>query len=392
MSPTARTEANPDSASSVQTLIDALSLALARPVLLDDPVMVPLAYSRQWGELDPVRTDSILSRGPTPAVREALLAQGIADARGVVRTPADPALGMSERVCVPVRSNGVLQAYIWLLDPGATLTDAELAEAETTAQLVAAQLAGSPRRVVPDHGRLLESLWSRSASERDRANATVRAERLLPDAPLVLCWLAGRSPGVDVLRVAREASRRLSAGHSLAGSRPAGAALLVSLVDPRFGTLPDDDVAAWLHALAGGDVAVGQSGVGPGLRSLPEAARQADVALRAARSRTEACAAWGSLGADRVVAQIPPAALCDVPEALLRLLRERPALAQTLEAFLEAAGDVRATAARLSLHRSGLYYRLRRIEELTGLRLEDGDDLLLAHLALRMARLAEHSS
>ena len=58
----------------------------------------------------------------------------------------------------------------------------------------------------------------------------------------------------------------------------------------------------------------------------------------------------------------------------------------TLEAFLDAGGDVKATAQVLSLHRSGVDYRMKRIEELTGLVLARGEDRLLAHLAIR----AEH--
>jgi len=63
------------------------------------------------------------------------------------------------------------------------------------------------------------------------------------------------------------------------------------------------------------------------------------------------------------------------------------ALVRTLEAYLDHAGNVKATAAALSLHRGGLYYRLRRIEELAEVNLHDGEDRLLCHLALRLARL-----
>ena len=63
-------------------------------------------------------------------------------------------------------------------------------------------------------------------------------------------------------------------------------------------------------------------------------------------------------------------------------------LVRTLEAYLDHAGDVKRTAAALSLHRGGLYYRLRRIEEVAGVDLHDGEDRLLCHLALRLARLS----
>jgi len=39
------------------------------------------------------------------------------------------------------------------------------------------------------------------------------------------------------------------------------------------------------------------------------------------------------------------------------------------------------------MHRATLYRRLERVEEITGLDLERGDDRLLAHLGLRLHRL-----
>ena len=62
----------------------------------------------------------------------------------------------------------------------------------------------------------------------------------------------------------------------------------------------------------------------------------------------------------------PGRRLEDLPEGLRRLLAGDEALVRTLEAYLDHAGDVKQTAAALSLHRGGLYYRLRRIEEVAG--------------------------
>ena len=60
---------------------------------------------------------------------------------------------------------------------------------------------------------------------------------------------------------------------------------------------------------------------------------------------------------------------------------------QTLETFLEAAGDIKETSARLHLHRSSVYNRLEKLTEVTGLDLQRGDDRLLAHLVIRLRRL-----
>jgi hypothetical protein len=374
----------------VQELVDALSVALARPVLLDDEGMAPLAFSRQWGDIDPVRTASILARGAAPPVREALLADGVADAVGVVRTVPRPDLGMAERVCVPVWSDGQLVGYLWLLDQARTLTPAELLRAEETAGLLGRALRPPQRSAIADCGPLLAGLWTADATERQRAAEALAMRGLVPDGRLVICWVAPVDPGADAAAVAGAAVQRLSAGHGIAGGEADRAALVVRCGDPVLTATGTGGIAAWVHRRAGDPVAVGQSDVAVGPAQLADAARQARLALRVARARDsgQEHAAWGALGSDRLVAQLPDESAGDVPVELARLIRERPDLAATLEAFLATGASPGAAARALSLHRSGLYYRLRRIEELTGLDLERGDDRLLAHLALRAVALA----
>lgn len=373
---------------SVQSLVDALSVALGRPVLLDDATLAPLAYSRQW-EVDAVRSESILGRGASAEVREALLAQDIANARDVVHTAPEPELGMEGRVCMPVRGGEQVLGYIWLLDPEEDLSEAELDRVRRAAAAIATALAGSKRRPVPDEAALLEALCSSDPELRAGAAAEARQRQLLPDERLVLCLLAGRGEGADPAEAARAGARRLSVGHAIAATDPAGAALVASLGDPVLRTLGESEVGAWLREVSGADVAVGESAPAT-LATLDEAHRQAALALRVARApkRESAVADWPELGADRLVSQLPAAALGDLPEGLAHLLREEPALVETLSAFLEAGGEIKATAAALSLHRSGLYYRLRRIEELSGLDLSRGDDRLLAHLAIRTEQMS----
>jgi PucR C-terminal helix-turn-helix domain len=377
-----------DAPRSVQSLVDALSIALGRPVLLDDAALAPLAYSRQWG-VDAVRSESILGRGAPPAVREALLAQSIAEARDVVHTAPDMSLGMEGRVCMPVRDATHVLGYLWLLERQDDLTDADLERLREAARAIAGLLVASARQAIPDELELVGALRSSDPAARAQAAADARTRRLLTDGQVVLCLLAARTPGADPIEVARAAVRRLSSGHAIAATAPEGAALLVSLSDPVLRTLPHDEVGTWVRAVAGLDVAVGQSAAAM-LTALGEASRQAVVALRVARSRPPeaAAAAWAALGADRLVAQLPAGVSDDVPERLAHLLREERALVKTLAEFLDAGGDVKAAAAALSLHRSGLYYRLQRIEELTGLDLSRGDDRLLAHLAIRAERMS----
>ncbi|WPB88004.1 PucR family transcriptional regulator [Streptomyces malaysiensis] len=67
---------------------------------------------------------------------------------------------------------------------------------------------------------------------------------------------------------------------------------------------------------------------------------------------------------------------------------EQQILVSSLEEFLDRAGDVSRTAAALHVHRTTLYHRLKRVEVITGLDLDNGLDRLTLHLALKLSRLS----
>jgi DNA-binding PucR family transcriptional regulator len=71
----------------------------------------------------------------------------------------------------------------------------------------------------------------------------------------------------------------------------------------------------------------------------------------------------------------------------LSQLRGHDVMIDTLEVYLECAGSVQRASARLSIERASLYYRLRRIEDLAGIDLNDGNQRLALHFSLKLARL-----
>jgi purine catabolism regulator len=62
-------------------------------------------------------------------------------------------------------------------------------------------------------------------------------------------------------------------------------------------------------------------------------------------------------------------------------------LVRTLNGFFEANGNLAKAAEDLKVHRNTLVYRLERIAELTGLDLDDADNRLILHLALKIQRV-----
>ncbi|MGW1270386.1 PucR family transcriptional regulator, partial [Streptomyces sp. NPDC002491] len=115
-----------------------------------------------------------------------------------------------------------------------------------------------------------------------------------------------------------------------------------------------------------------------------EASASARAAL--AEPRLGPVAPWSSIGPYRLLTSLPPTRVQDPAVRALTSPAHRE-LARTAEVYLDCAGQAGRTAAALGIHRQTLYYRLSRVEQLTGLDLDDGEDRLLLHMTLKAARL-----
>jgi PucR-like helix-turn-helix protein len=360
-------------ADGLQQIVDALSVRLQRPVLVDDVELRPLAYSSQTGELDFVRTASILGRHAPDSARAALFAHGIRNSPEPVRIPAHPEIPMSARVCVPISRAGRPLGFLWLLeDPPVETGDLQLAR--TAASQAAAVLQSDADARIDRHKREQE-LVGRLVRGDAAAGEALEADNYLPQRPLAVSIAA--ASGEDLLDRIRA---RALAKHALAGE-----------VDGRIVYVASAQVAlrgSALSDLLDGAI-VGESDEFGDLRDAPRSYRRALAALRVAGAEPAGVARWTDMRAARLLTALPETAFDDVPPGLRTLMDGgNDQLVLTLETYLDHAGDVKSTAAALWLHRTSLYYRLRRIEELAGVDLSNGEDRLLCHLALRLAKLA----
>ncbi|GAA1580259.1 helix-turn-helix domain-containing protein [Actinomadura kijaniata] len=338
-----------------QALVDEVSALLAAPATLEDRDFRLIAFAAQEGDLDAVRTGSILRRSSPAGVRAWFESFGIARAAGPVRTPHDPRTGVLARLCLPARDAGVTYGYLWLLDEGAIgLDDPRLAEAM--------RLAGAAGALLAEQGRPSRALGLLLAeAEAERAEGrSLLADHAVAASPFVVMVVGGE------LR---------PAPYGMIATRDVLLAPVRDLAEGRA-------QAARIAARAG---AVGISGLGRDLGRVREAVRQARAALRVARDVPGAgpVAAWDALGPYRMLTE-----LSDGDPAVAPLLDPKNApLRLTAETYLDQAGNAQRTAAALNVHRQTLYYRLSRIEELTGLDLDSGADRLLLHMALKAAHL-----
>ncbi|SFE91986.1 helix-turn-helix domain-containing protein [Blastococcus tunisiensis] len=368
----------------LQELVDEVSRVLAAPVTLEDADFTLLAFCAHddtaAGTMDAVRTRSILTRGSPPPTRAWFETFGIAAAEGPLRTPADPAAGILTRLVIPVRHDGRTHGYLWLLDGGridpADVGDPALAAAVGLAAEAGRLLAERPGSE-DDLGRpLAEAL---DPATRDQGLRTLAAA-LGDELPLVLVALV---PGPEGLPAHWRRPRAGAVTAVLDDAAGPVAAALVPL--NRAGDLrPAGALAA--GALAGlprGSTA-GVSQVRAGVAGLPGQWTQAQAAARVARAvpALSPVAHWAELGAWRPVTELAG------PDPAVAPLLADAVLSGTAEVFLDCAGSASRAATALRIHRQTLYYRLSRIEALTGLDLADGGARLLLHTSLRAARLA----
>ncbi len=333
----------------IQEQVEALAGALGCAVLVEDQQHRPLWWSAQ-GKVDDVRMRSILQREPPPGAAALVTRLGLPTAPGPVRTPALPDVDMAERWCVPLRPGRDLVGYLWVLDADRRVSEDDLGPVVECAKAAADVIA----RLQPsdeDRARRREQLLTRLLAGRDTdaSSALIELEKLRPDSSVAVS--APADPGGWLM--------------------PGGLSAHVN---------PD-------HA------AVHASGAPLPLAELSVAVERARITARALRAGARLPSpSWDALGEWHLIAAAPndltPGRIHPGADALAA--RNRPDLSATARCVLDNGGDVTASAEQLHIHRTTLYYRLDRIEELTGvnLRLAAGRDALQMALHLAAYRAA----
>ncbi|MEU0571293.1 helix-turn-helix domain-containing protein [Nonomuraea sp. NPDC005983] len=370
----------------LQRTVDELAARLDRPLLLEDGLQRVVAYSEQSGAMDDIRRDSILRRHTTPEIRQWLRDAGIHDAPAPLRTPGAPHLGLLPRVCVPVRHDAALLGFLWFIDVDPAMSDAQIAQAAATAPALALALFHESLATGLASHRELEAVKGLLMGERDAARRLIEAGAFPQALPVTVLVARPLSDEPDqALRLALEQGllalrRRLSAHHPLHLVRYDHAALLVAGVPV---------AAEEVHAAMSVPVVVGIGRARPALAeaagSYAEARHAAEVAARVPGLGRSA--EWARLGVYRMLTHLTDHELHPGLDRLLDDDQHLPLL-ETLETYLDLAGSAVATSRTLRLHRTSLYYRLRRVQELARTDLSDGGERLALHLSLKLARLS----
>lgn len=398
--------------SELQEIIDDLAQRLHSPTVLEDHDERIVVYSSHSQPIDEVRRDSILRRTTRPEVMAWFRDHGILGATEPMRIPGQPDLGILGRLCVPVRHQGRLMGWMFLIDDDQRLSDTEIALARRAARHAALLLYDEELSVRLTSG-LLSHLLSRSEDLREAAAAQIADQGLMPfRTPCVVAVIQplGLAEGV-ALECVKEALRDAALDGDLGSGQavPGRQALRLGYADQGVVLVrtrtPEDDrpgiavaqevTTALRHRIGDDNPARVVAAVGdpqPRLMDAHQSYRQARLAIKVAAAVPTAgvVTRWRDLGVFRTLAQLPePAVELAIDPRLMTLFAAGdPALVSTLEVYLDLGCDVKAASARLHLHRATLYYRLEKAQRLTGANLRDGNDRLAIHLSFKLARLA----
>ncbi|MFI7412456.1 PucR family transcriptional regulator [Streptomyces sp. NPDC049627] len=379
-----------------QELVDEISELLGAPATLENRDFELIAFGAYDSEgdldpsaLDPVRTRSILTRRSTAAVRAWFEGFGITRATSPVRIPPTPEAGVYRgRICLPVRHRAVVLGYVWLLDSDPGPTDRQLAAAMEVTDRIGALLADEVQHGADLSRELRAVLTAERGWQGEMAVAALRTA-LGPRGEgghAVVCvapWPSADPDDAPSVRTVPHATALCTVPWGADGQ---SLAVLVRLRSPEVRT-PAQAAASRLLK----DEAAAAAGIGAprtGLGELAAAWQEASAAARAALAepRLGPVAEWDRIGPYRLLTSLPSETAHDPAVAPL-LSSAHQELARTAEVYLDCAGQAGRTAAELGIHRQTLYYRLSRVEQLTGLDLDDGEDRLLLHMGLKGARL-----
>ena len=387
---------------------NAIASLLDAPVTIEDRSSRVLAFSGRQDEADPSRVETILGRQVPERYARVLSERGVfrdlhrSDRPVFVRPiPGEDNDFTLPRVAVAVRAGDEVLGSIWAAVPG-PLSDERTEALCDAAKLVALHLlrvragADVQRRLRAD---LLSSALEGGVGARDALG------RLgLSGHALMVVGVAVTDPGDDTT-VAHERERlsdafamHLSAVHPQSASALIGGVAYGLVPLPGAGDDGEDRAVRIAQEFLDrvGDRRSAVVGIGPVARDVDGLARSRSAVDRVLRVLRERRGERRVAGLDDIQVEALMLELRDMVAdrgdrptgSLARLIeydaRHHTNLVETLQAWLEAFGDVVAASEGLFVHPNTFRYRLRRLTEVGGLDLGDPDVRFGLMLQLRV--------
>lgn len=386
-------------------LANAIAAMVGGAVTIEDTKARVLAYSTIEGqEIDEPRQRSILGRQVPDTLGVRALYKSLWSGDRVLRFDSVEGLEAYPRLAVPVRVAGEALGSIWVVEGAQRLgrdSERALAEAARVAALHMIHVRASRDIERRMRGDLLRSLLE------GRGSPDAIAARIGIDPREALVVIAfelqtaeplqedlHRERLVDLVALYCEAFRRRAASVSIGRTVYALLPVPDSMDEARLNALAleivehaESTLRTPLLAAIGATVA--------GAHRIPHARAEADRVLRvlAADPGDRKVATIADVGSRAILFELhevtrehPDIARGSLQAVAAHDAKHRTGYLETLEAYLDAFGDIRVAAGRIGVHPNTFRYRLRRLVEIFDIKLDDPDDRLVIGLQLRLLR------
>jgi hypothetical protein len=389
-------------------LANAIASSVGGAITIEDPTGRVIAYSNlPHQEIDEIRRLGILGRQTPDRPTNYEEYQAVLRSESPVFFES-PSPEYASRMAIAVRAGTEALGLIWVLtDRPPVVARAELVLADaaraTTLHLLRARGQRDPERA--RRTEALRLLLDGAVAPRSAAAQL----GIKPDTPSVVLVIAPVGDDVEPIlaasRIVDLVTLYCEAWHSSALC-VTDSGVVYALLPTRTTEEPSPRLLKLAEDLAGTidrsghlDVLVGIGSCAATLADVPESRAMADRVLAVLSGRSEPSSRVASVEQVRteVVLRTVANQGAAVEDQLLgpvRAIREHDRqhgteYGESLLTYLSSFGDAVRAAEALNIHENTMRYRIRRIETMFDLSLEDGDQILATWLQLRLLRLTD---
>lgn len=381
-------------------------------VSIEDPRSQVLAYSASDESADELRTLSILGREGPPDYLRALHQWGVFDrlreTDEVIEVPAHDELRTRARMVVSIREPSEdttraprLLGSVWL-QQGKHPFKPEAGDVLRGASAIAARIISRSLNAPSAEARLIQRLFGARGSGVD-APSVAGALNIPVTGPAAVIGFAPTATDTSPASTDLAGAARMLRLHASAFRRDSVATVIgdrVYVLVPRYQSARG--VAAWARQMV--DQAESTRSIVlraaiaipvADLAQVADARAEVDRVLDGTASTfpkgrvTTLTESRTAVLLGEILDLVAEHAELSDPrlDALIDYDREHSSnLRESAEAYLAKHGDVRSAASSLRVHPNTLRYRIRRVEEITGIELADAGDRLLLELQLALRR------
>lgn len=391
----------------IDELADAIAEYLQNPITIEDADHKLLAYSSHGETTDPARWSTIMGRRVPENVLTRLWKDGVfhqlMTQDDPVHIPPKDEVGLGKRVAIAIRKGDEVLGYIWAQEVNRTFTpedDEILRQASKAAVSKLMQRQGKRKQL---EQRRKEFFWELLlGNHKSEAAIRQKAAALQMDlpSPYLICIFESSSPQLEQLIYPLTVRDRLLWVKD-------GEQCIVLLGPSPVKTKEGDNLCHYAEqfvreclsrvAAESRPPLVGYGRPQKDWMAMERSYQDAIQVLQVKRlypRETETILGYHDLGMYRFLPCLKAWAdeegyVNERLEWLQQYDRENQTnLTETLEVFLDAAGKANVTAQRLHIHINTLGYRLKRIEEIMNVDLDDPNQRTCLYLDLKLRKLS----